>query len=119
MALWKPFRGNRTALEAVEKHDGFVYFCIDDGSLFFDYTDAAGVLQRKRINAEEAEKLTGFDIKTILNNSNVEIPTSKAVLEAIEGRIPSCSSSNNGQFLRVVNGIATWSTIPDAKEGSF
>lgn len=39
MALWKPFRGNRTKLDTVEKHDGYVYFCIDDGSLFFDYVD--------------------------------------------------------------------------------
>jgi hypothetical protein len=51
MALWKPFRGNRTSLDAVEKHDGYIYFCIDDGSLFFDYIDADGNLQRKQVSA--------------------------------------------------------------------
>lgn len=61
MSLWKPFRGNRATLEAVEKHDGYVYFCVDDGSLFFDYKDADGVLHRKQINAKEAESLLGFD----------------------------------------------------------
>lgn len=57
MALWKPFRGNRTALDTVEKHDGYVYFCTDAGSLFFDYLDSNGILQRKQINAKEAENV--------------------------------------------------------------
>ena len=85
MALWKPFRGNRTALDTVEKRDGFVYFCTDDGSLFFDYLDADGVLQRKQINAKEAEALTGYSVETILNSSDTEIPTSKAVLDVTTG----------------------------------
>ena len=83
MALWKPFRGNRASLDAVEKHDGYVYFCIDDGSLFFDYVDAEGNLQRKQISAKDAETITGASLSTILNSSDVEIPTSKAVLDAI------------------------------------
>lgn len=83
MALWKPFRGNRSALDAVEKHDGYVYFCTDDGSLFFDYLDFEGNLQRKQINAKEAESLLGYTISTIINSSNTEIPTSQAVENAI------------------------------------
>ena len=35
MALFKPFRGTRAALDALEKHDGYAYFCTDDGSLGF------------------------------------------------------------------------------------
>jgi hypothetical protein len=54
MALWKPFRGNRAALDSMEKHDGYVYFCVDDATLFFDYVDENGELQRKQINAKEA-----------------------------------------------------------------
>ena len=50
MALWKPFRGNRADLASVEKHDGYVYFCTDDGSLFFDYVNSEGELQRKQIS---------------------------------------------------------------------
>lgn len=57
MALWKPFRGSRADLDSVSKHDGYVYFCVDDGSLFFDYQDAEGNLQRKQINATELENL--------------------------------------------------------------
>lgn len=33
--------------------------------------------------------------------------------------LPSCDSTNNGQFLRVVNGAATWSTVPNAEEATF
>ena len=33
--------------------------------------------------------------------------------------VPACSTSNNGQFLRVVNGVATWSTVSNAEEASF
>lgn len=33
--------------------------------------------------------------------------------------VPSCTTSNNGQFLRVVNGVAAWSTIHNAEEASF
>ena len=83
MALWKLFRGGREGLDAVPKHDGYVYFC-DDGSLHFDHTDADGNLQRKQITAKEAEKLLGYDIKTVLNSSDSELPTSAAVLSAID-----------------------------------
>lgn len=33
--------------------------------------------------------------------------------------VPSCTTSNNGQFLRVVDGVATWSTISNAEEATF
>ena len=33
--------------------------------------------------------------------------------------VPSCTTSNNGQFLRVVSGTATWSTVPNAEGASF
>ena len=85
MALWKPFRGNRADLDAVEKHDGWIYFCVDDGTLFFDYKDTYGELQRKQINAKEAEQILDYNISTILNNKHTEIPTSKAVSDALGG----------------------------------
>lgn len=84
MALWKPFRGKRSDLDSIEKHDGWVYFTTDDGSLFFDFIDADGELQRKQITTKEAEKILGYDITTTLNSSDTEIPTSKSVLNAID-----------------------------------
>jgi hypothetical protein len=79
MALWKPFRGSRSDLDSIPKHDGYVYFC-DDGSLFFDYTDAAGVLQRKQINAKEAETLTGKTLDEIQKSINYNDLLNKPVL---------------------------------------
>lgn len=83
MALWKPFRGNRTALDAVAKHDGYIYFCVDDGTLFFDYVDADGNLQRKQLNAKNAETLAGYTIADTLNDSATELPTAQAILNAL------------------------------------
>lgn len=42
--------GSRTNLDAVAKHSGYAYFCVDDGSFHIDYVDANGNLQRKQIN---------------------------------------------------------------------
>lgn len=72
MALWKPFRGNRADLDSVEKHDGYVYFCIDDATLFFDYANEDGILQRKQINAKDAETLTGMSLDEIKESIVVE-----------------------------------------------
>ena len=98
MALWKPFRGNRADLDSVLKHDGYVYFCIDDGCLFFDYEDADGKLQRKQINAKEAEALIGYDITTTISASNTEIPTAGAVSTALAGKANATHDHNDKYY---------------------
>lgn len=40
-------------------------------------------------------------------------------INEIDERIPTCDATNNGQFLRVVNGVATWTTIPNAEDNTF
>ena len=67
MALFKPFRGNRSALDSVPKKDGNAYFCVDDATFHIDYMDADGVLQRKQINAADAETLSGASLESIKN----------------------------------------------------
>ena len=62
MALFKPFRGNREALDAQPLHDGYAYFCVDDGSFHIDHTDADGNLQRTQLNAKDAETLSGLSL---------------------------------------------------------
>ena len=47
------------------------------------------------------------------------IDETKADKETLDARIPAASASDNGKFLRVVNGVATWTTIPNAEEASF
>lgn len=83
MALFKPFKGSRTSLDAQQLHDGYAYFCTDDGSFHIDYEDKDGKLQRKQINAKKAESLVGYNISTTLNSNNAEIPTSSAVINAL------------------------------------
>jgi hypothetical protein len=78
MALWKPLKGNRTSLDTVEKHDGYVYFCTDDGTLFFDYVDAEGNLQRKQINAKDAETLMGKSLVELQSDWSVSDEISPA-----------------------------------------
>lgn len=38
-------------------------------------------------NSKDAETLTGASLSTILNSSDVEIPTSKSVLDALDGKV--------------------------------
>ena len=41
------------------------------------------------------------------------------VLPVVNGGVPSCTTSDNGKFLRVVNGVAAWSAIASAENASF
>lgn len=83
MALFKPLLGKRANLPTTLT-SGWAYFCTDDGSFWIDYTDSDGVVKRKQINAQEAEKLIDYDITTTVVNDETTIPTSSAVLAAIE-----------------------------------
>ena len=90
MALFKIFKGNRDSLNDMPMHDGYAYFCMDDGTFHIDYADTNNTLSRKQINASEAEKLIGFDVSTVLNPTDIEIPTSNAVYkvwEATDGEV--------------------------------
>lgn len=87
MALLRQLRGKRALLDLQPLCDGRIYFCTDDGTFHLDYADAEGNLHRKQINAKEAESLTGYSIATLLNSSDAEIPTSKAVLDELDKRI--------------------------------
>lgn len=83
MAFFKILKGNRGSLDSTPKNDGYAYFCIDDGTFHIDYVDKDGVLQRKQINANEAEKLIGYNVSTVLNSDDTEIPTSNSVIEYV------------------------------------
>ena len=50
MALFKPFRGSRESLDTQPLHDGYAYFCVDDGSFHIDAINSDGNLQRVQIN---------------------------------------------------------------------
>lgn len=75
MALFRPFRGNRTTLDAQELRDGYAYFCTDDGSFHIDYVDTNGDLQRKQINSNKAEN--------VMNAVAVDAAELNAMLEEV------------------------------------
>ena len=91
MALFKISKGLKANLPST-KTEGYCYYTTDDSLFYIDYKDSNGTLQRKAINAQDAETLTGASLATILNSSDIEIPTSKAVLDALASK---ANSSHN------------------------
>lgn len=80
MAIVKWLRGKSENLPS-EKVDGQAYFCFDDSSVHFDYVDEDGNIQRQQVNANDSNTLTGASLSTTINDSDTEIPTSKAVYD--------------------------------------
>ena len=60
-------------------------------------------------------------VDSYMSTSSTNPVQNKVVKEAIDAirAVPACTTSNNGQFLRVVNGAAAWSTVPNAEGASF
>ena len=58
MALFKQLRGNRASLDNQPLHDGYAYFCTDDGSFHIDYTDSDGSLHRKQITVSKTSTIS-------------------------------------------------------------
>jgi hypothetical protein len=88
--LFKILHGDESniSLDVTPFHEGWAYVT-HSGFFYVDLnvgTAASPNNQRLKLNAKEAEKLVGYDIATILNSSDVEIPTSKAVLTALAGK---------------------------------
>ena len=86
MALFKVSKGLKANLPSA-KTEGYCWYTTDDSLFYIDYKDENGSLQRKALNAKDAETLTGASLSTILNSSDVEIPTSKAVSDALNGKL--------------------------------
>ena len=58
MALFKQLRGERASLDTQPLHDGYAYFCTNDGSFHIDYMNTEGALQRKQITASKTSTVT-------------------------------------------------------------
>ena len=82
MALFKISKGSKANLPTTLT-EGFCWYTYDDSKFYIDYKDENDVLVRKALNAKDAETLMGASLATVLSSSDVEIPTSKAVLDAI------------------------------------
>ena len=80
--LFKISKGLKANLPST-KTAGYCWYTIDDSLFYIDYEDENGEVQRKALNGKDAETLTGASLSAILNSSDVEIPTSKAVFDAL------------------------------------
>lgn len=83
MALFKISKGLKANLPSA-KAAGNCWYTIDDSLFYIDYEDEKGEVQRKALNAKDAETLCGASLAKILDSNELEIPTSKAVLDAID-----------------------------------
>ena len=87
MALFKFLHGDHSnlSLDITPFHEGWIYIT-HDGFFYVDLN--VGTVenpnnQRIKLNANQAEQLIGRDIATVLNSSDAEIPTSQAVMNAL------------------------------------
>jgi hypothetical protein len=87
MAIFKILHGDasRISMDVTPFHEGYCYVT-HDGFMYIDMNVGTADIpnnQRIKLNANQAESLIGYNIATILNSSNIEIPTSKVVLDAL------------------------------------
>lgn len=77
--LFKILHGDasRISTDITPYHEGYCYVT-HNGDFYVDMND-----KRVKLNAKDAETLMGASLAAILNSSDVEVPTSKAVLDAI------------------------------------
>lgn len=85
--LFKILHGDtsRISTNVTPFHEGYCYVT-HDGYMYIDMnigTETNANNQRIKLNAKDAETLTGASLSTILNSSDIEIPTSKVVLDAL------------------------------------
>ena len=78
--LFKILHGDasRISTDITPYHEGYCYVT-HDGYFYVDMNN-----ERVKLNSHDAETLSGASLATILNDSATEIPTSQAVLTAIE-----------------------------------
>jgi len=112
MALFKHLRGNRSSLGSQPLHDGYAYFCVDDGSFHIDYADSNGVLQRKQITVSKTSTISlaaskwikgtnvysqVVSIPNVTTNSKVDIyPTPEQLIELQSAGIALMAVNDNG-----------------------
>jgi hypothetical protein len=69
--------------------------------------------------------LTAAEISALPLNAEVVLYSKQALTEEQQAQarknlgIPSTTADDNGKFLRVVDGVAAWVSIPSAEEASF
>ena len=78
--LFKILHGDasRISTDITPYHEGYCYVT-HSGEFYVDMNN-----ERVKLNAKDTETIMGASLATILSNTDLEIPTSKAVLDAID-----------------------------------
>jgi hypothetical protein len=76
-------------------------------------------LEAVKADKGEIPSLTGYATETWVQNQGYQ--TAQQVQTAISGvrQLPAVAASDNGKFLRVVNGAWAAQTVPSAESNSF
>lgn len=90
MALFKILRGSSASLADKPIVDGYCYYTPDNGLFYIDHD---GV--RTPLNAKDAATLAGASLKQVLNNNELEIPSS-ALLHSIKKTLEEADSAISG-----------------------
>lgn len=115
MALFKISKGLKANLPSTKKV-GNCWYTTDDSLFYIDYEDENGVVQRKALNAKDAETITGASLATILNSTDLEIPTSKTVLNALAGKSDT-NHTHDGRYYTEAEVDSKLSTKVDVVSG--
>ena len=116
--LFKILRGDssRISTDITPFHDGYAYFTPDDGSFYIDINTGTAEVpnnQRIKLNAKDAETLTGATLSTILSSSDIEIPTSKAVMSALASKANAVHDHNDVYYTRTEMDEAVFITVDE------
>ena len=88
MALFKISKGLSANLPTA-KVEGNCWWTIDDSKFYIDYKDENGILQRKALNAQDAETVNGHTIE-----ANVSTITTEQIDEICGATIYAASEVN-------------------------
>ena len=90
---------------------------IAEGLVVTGATTINGISSEKFENIDN--KITDLTNVDIVESNKINYPTAFAVKKYVDAKIPTAATTNNGQFLRVVNGIPTWVALTNvAEEGA-
>ena len=92
MALFKNLRGKRENLPTA-KTAGYAYFCTDDGSFHIDYMDDSGEVQRKQINADNANNANTVNNHTV----QTDVPSDAVFTDTITTNVIVSATQPTGQ----------------------
>ena len=76
-------------------------------------------MQTNNLSTLKIHKLTQVQYDRELAAGRIDSDALYLTPEDNTQNVPSCTTSDDGKFLRVVGGVATWSTVPNAEGVRF